>query len=64
MCPHTTLECALLGILDYATRVTFLLAGLHYQVVFSSTQGVLCANCMIGTDTIHQLLLILAYCQL
>ena len=22
MCPHTTLECALLGILDYATRVT------------------------------------------
>ena len=22
MCPHTTLECALLGIIDYATRVT------------------------------------------
>ena len=22
MCPRTTLECALLGILDYATRVT------------------------------------------
>ena len=22
MCPHTTLECALLGIIDYATHVT------------------------------------------
>ena len=22
MCPRTTLECALLGIIDYATRVT------------------------------------------
>ena len=27
MCPRTTLECALLGILDYATRITKELAG-------------------------------------
>ena len=24
MCPHTTLECVLLGILDYATRITLI----------------------------------------
>ena len=26
MCPWTTLECVLLGILDYATRITTVLA--------------------------------------
>ena len=24
MCPHTTLECVLLGILDYATCITYI----------------------------------------
>ena len=27
MCPRTTLECALLGIIDYATRVTYVMWG-------------------------------------
>ena len=34
MCPHTTLECALLGIIDYTTRVTGrALQGLNIQTL-------------------------------
>ena len=33
MCPRTTLECVLLGILDYTTRVTLTKRPMSFQVM-------------------------------